>query len=107
MGIIKKFSGSGAGKRLITLNENNCFITLICLKHFSKPQKDRYIFLLMGYFVKIKNENGNVHFNYFLFQIFHADNVMRIFYMTNIITSLTEHRLINILNISDLHGTRK
>ena len=50
------------------------------MKHFSKPGKDRYIFLLKGYFVKIKNEHGNVQFNYFLFQIFHADNVMRTFY---------------------------
>ena len=46
------------------------------MKHFSKPRKDRYIFLLKGYFVKIKNEHGNVNFNYFLFQIFHADNVI-------------------------------
>ena len=72
MVIIKKFSGNSPGKRLVTLNEHNCFITLILLKHFSKPRKDRYIFLLKGYFVKIKNEHGNVHFNYFLFQIFHA-----------------------------------
>ena len=42
--------------------------------------KDRYIFLLNGYFVKIKNEHGNVHLNYFLFQNFYADNVMRTFY---------------------------
>ena len=77
MGIIKKFSGSSPDKRLVTLNEHNCFITLICLKHFSKPQKDRYIFKLKSYFVKIKNEHGNVHFNDFLFQIFHADNLMR------------------------------
>ena len=55
---------------LLTLNEHNCFTTLICLKHFSKPRNDRYIFLLNVYFVKIKNEHGNVHFNYFLFQIF-------------------------------------
>ena len=55
---------------LLTLNEHNCFITLICLKHFSKPRKDRYIFLLNVYFLKIKNEHGNVRFNYFLFQIF-------------------------------------
>ena len=80
MGIIKIFSGSGAGKRLVTLNEHNCFITLICLKHFSKPRKGHYIFLRKGYFVKIKNEHGNVHFNYFLFPILHADNVMGIFY---------------------------
>ena len=26
-------------------------------------RKDRYIFLLNVYFVKIKNEHGNVHFN--------------------------------------------
>ena len=49
---------------LLTLNEHNCFITLICLKHLSKPRKDRYIFLLNAYFVK-KNEHGNEHFNYF------------------------------------------
>ena len=55
---------------LLTLNEHNCFITLKCLKHFSKPRKDRYIFLHNVYFVKIKNKHGNVHFNYFLFQIF-------------------------------------
>ena len=55
---------------LLTLNEHNCFITLICLKHFSEPQKDRYIFLLKVHFVKIKNEHGNKHFNNFLFQIF-------------------------------------
>ena len=66
---------------LLTLNEhNNCFITLICLKYFSKPRKDRYIFLLKGYLVKIKNEYRNLHFNSFWFQIFHADNVMRTFY---------------------------
>ena len=80
MVIIKKISGSSPGKRLVTLNEHNCFITLICLKHFLNPREDRYIFLLNVHFVKIKNEHGNVHFNYFLFQIFHADNVMRIFY---------------------------
>ena len=55
---------------MLTLNEHNCFITLIFLKHFSKPRKDRYIFLLNVYFVKIKNKHGNAHFNYFLFQIF-------------------------------------
>ena len=55
---------------LLTLNEHNCFITLIFLKHFSTPRNDRYIFLLNVYFVKIKNEHGNVHFNYFWFQIF-------------------------------------
>ena len=44
---------------LLTLNEHNCFITLICLKHFSKPRKYRlYIFLLNVYFVKIKNEHA-------------------------------------------------
>ena len=42
---------------LLTLNEHNCFITLIFLKHFSTPQKDCYIFLLNVYFVKIKNEH--------------------------------------------------
>ena len=67
-------------KRLVTLDEHNCFITLICLKHFSKPRKYRYILLLNFHFVKIKNDHGEVHFNYFLFQIFHADNVMRTFY---------------------------
>ena len=55
---------------VLTLNEHNCFITLICLKHFSKPRKDRYIFLLNVYVLKIKNEHLNVHFYYFLFQIF-------------------------------------
>ena len=48
---------------LLTLNEHNCFITLICLKHFSKPRKDFYIFLHDVYFVKIKNEHGNLNFN--------------------------------------------
>ena len=55
---------------LLTLNEHNYFITLILLKHFSTPRKDCYIFLLNVYFVKIKNEHGNVHLNYFWFQIF-------------------------------------
>ena len=55
---------------LLTINELNCFITLICWKHFLKPRKDRYIFLFNVYFVKIKNEHLNVHFNSFLFQIF-------------------------------------
>ena len=41
---------------------------------------DCYIFILNGYFVKIKNEHENVHLNYFLFQNFHADNVMPTFY---------------------------
>ena len=59
-----------------SLNEHNCFITLICLKHLSKPRKDRYIFLLNVYFVKIKNEHGNVHFIVADF----SDNVMRTFY---------------------------
>ena len=45
-------------------------ITLICLEHFLQTRKDRYIFLLDVYFVKIKNEHGNIHFNYFLFRIF-------------------------------------
>ena len=80
MGIRKKISGSSPDKRLVTLNEHNYFITLICLKRFSKPRKDLYIFLLNGYFVKTKNEHGNIQFNYFWFQIFHADNVMPIFY---------------------------
>ena len=74
MVIIKKISGGSNDKRLVTLNEHNCFITLICLKHFSKPRKDRYIFLLNSDFVKIKNEHASVHFYYFLFQNFHADN---------------------------------
>ena len=78
--IIKKISGSSPGKRLVTLNEHNFFITLICLKHFTKPRKDRHIFLLKFFFFLIQNEHGNVHFNYFLFQIFHADNVMSTFY---------------------------
>ena len=55
---------------LLTLNEHNCFIILIFLKPFSKPRKAHYIFLLNVYFVKMKNEDGNVHLNYFLFQIF-------------------------------------
>ena len=59
---------------LLTLNEDNCFITLIFLKKFSTPRKDCYIFLLNVYFVKIKNEHGNVHFNYFLVSDF-SDNV--------------------------------
>ena len=50
------------------------------MKHFSKPRKDRHIFLLNGYFVKIKNEHGNVHLNYFLFRNFYADNVIHTFY---------------------------
>ena len=50
------------------------------MKHFSKTRKDRYIFLLNGYFVKVKNEHGNVHLNYFLFQNFHVDNVMSTYY---------------------------
>ena len=81
MVIIKKVGAAvpGSGSSLL-INEHNCFITLMCLKHFSKPRKDRYIFLLKGYFVEIKNEHGNAHFNYFLFQIFYADNVMMTFY---------------------------
>ena len=75
MVIIKKISGISPDKRLVTLDEHNCFITLICLKHFLKPRKDRYIFLLNGYFVKIKNEHGNVHLNYFLFQNFTDANI--------------------------------
>ena len=55
---------------LLTINEHNCFITLMFLKHFSTPRKDCYIFLLNVYCVKIKDEHGNVHFNYFGFQIF-------------------------------------
>ena len=51
---------------LLTLNEHNCFITLICLKQFSKPQKDHYVFLLNVYSVKIKNDHGNINFNYLL-----------------------------------------
>ena len=42
---------------LPTLNEHNYFITLMSLKYYSKPRKDRYIFLLDVYFVKIKNEH--------------------------------------------------
>ena len=79
-GNYKKISGSSPGKQLVTLNEHNCFITLICLKYFSKLRNDHYIFLLNVYFVKIKNEHGNVHFNYFFFQIFHADNVVLTLY---------------------------
>ena len=55
---------------LITLNEHNCFIALRFLKHFLTPRMDRYIFLLNVYFVKTKNEHGNVHFDYFWFHIF-------------------------------------
>ena len=55
---------------LLALNEHNCFITLRFLKHCSTPHKYCYIFLLNVDFVKIKNEHGNVHFNYFCFQIF-------------------------------------
>ena len=57
---------------LLTLNEHKCLITLIFLKHFSTPRKDCYISLLSlnVYFVKIKNEHGNVQFNSFWFQIF-------------------------------------
>ena len=55
---------------LLTLNEHNSFITLIFLKHFSMTRKDCYIFLLNVYFVKIKNEHGNIHFNYFWCQFF-------------------------------------
>ena len=64
---------------MLTLNEHNCFMTLICLKHFSKPQNYCYIFLLNVYFVKIKNEHGNKHYNYFFVSDF-SDNVMRTFY---------------------------
>ena len=46
---------------------------------FFKATKGSLYFLNV-YFVKIKNEHRNVHFNYFLFQIFNADNVMRTFY---------------------------
>ena len=55
---------------LLTLNEHNCFLTLLFLKHFSTPRKGCYILLRNVNFVKIKNEHGNVHFNYFSFQIF-------------------------------------
>ena len=63
----------------LTLNEHNCFISLIFLKHFSTPRRDCYIFLLNVYFLKIKIEHGNVYFNYFWFQIFQItmqDNVI-------------------------------
>ena len=66
----KNFICINADKRLVTLNEHNCFVNLIYLKHFSKPRKDSYILLLNAYFVKIKYEHENVHFNFF-FQIFH------------------------------------
>ena len=59
---------------LLTLNEHNCFLTLLFLKQFSTPWMDCYIFLLNVYFVKIKNEHGNVNFNYFLVSDF-SDNV--------------------------------
>ena len=58
---------------LLTLNEHNCFITLICLKHFSKPRKDRFIFLLNVYFGKIKT------FQLFFVSDF-SDDAMRTFY---------------------------
>ena len=45
-GNYKKIQWSSVDKWLVTLNEHNCFITLICLKHFSKPRKDHYVFLL-------------------------------------------------------------
>ena len=48
---------------LLTLKEHNCITTLIFLKHFSMPRKDCHNFLLNVYFVKIKNEHGNVGFN--------------------------------------------
>ena len=50
---------------LLTINEHKCFRTLIFLKPFSTPRKDCFISLLNVYFVKIKYERGNVHFNYF------------------------------------------
>ena len=59
---------------LLTLNEHNCFVTLIFLKQLSTLRKDCYIFLLNVYFVKITNEHGNVNFNYFWFQIFQIMN---------------------------------
>ena len=37
---------------LLTLDERNCFRTLICLKHFSKLRKDRYISYIM--FISLK-----------------------------------------------------
>ena len=64
---------------LLSLNEHNCFIILICLKHFSKPRKDRFIFLLNVYFVKIKNEHGNIYLNCFFSSDF-SENVMSTFY---------------------------
>ena len=97
MVIIKIFSGSSPGKRL---GEN---IFLRALKHFSKPRKDRYIFLLTDYFVKIKNEHGNAHFN-FLFQIFHADNVRPTFYIVAVTMQdsviLLHNNHHNIINMS-------
>ena len=69
---------------MLTLNEHNyCFITLICLKHFLKPRNDRYIFLLNVYFLKIKNEHGNVHFNYYFSSDF-SDNVKGTFYKLSV-----------------------
>ena len=59
---------------LHTLNEHNCFKTLIFLKHFSMPRKGCYIFLLNVYFVTVKNEHVNVRFIFFLFSDF-SDNV--------------------------------
>ena len=44
------------------------------LETFLKATKDPYIFFLNVYFVKIKNEHGNIHFNYFLL------NLIRTFY---------------------------
>ena len=43
------------------------------------PRKDRYIFSHNVYFVKIKNEHGDVHFNYFFVSDF-SDNIMRTYY---------------------------
>ena len=41
---------------LLTLNEHNCFITLIFLKHFSTPRNDCYIFLT--YSTQTRYEDG-------------------------------------------------
>ena len=66
---------------LLTLNEHNCFFNML-EAFFTKSRKDRFYFILLHdrfiinyfllnvYFVKIKNEHGNAHFNNFLFLIF-------------------------------------
>ena len=57
---------------LLTLNEHNCFLTVFKATEGS-------LYFLSVYFVKIKNEHRNIHFNYFFSSDF-SDNVMRTFY---------------------------